>query len=54
MPKIVPMDTKQSILEDPSSGSNVTMYLPWKIEKIFEEHPGHFLNSRDYGGAFKQ
>ena len=29
MPKMEPMETRQSMLEEPSSGSNVTMYLPW-------------------------
>lgn len=28
IPKMVPMDTPQSMLEDPSRGSKVTMYLP--------------------------
>ena len=29
--KIVPVDTLQSILDDPSSGSKATQYLPFKI-----------------------
>ena len=28
MPQIVPIDTRQSILDDPSNGSKVQMYLP--------------------------
>ena len=28
MPHIVPIETKQSMLEEPSSGSNVTIYFP--------------------------
>lgn len=28
IPNMVPMDTKQSMLDDPSKGSKVTMYFP--------------------------
>ena len=30
MAKMVPMETRQSMLEEPSKGSKHTMYLPWK------------------------
>lgn len=33
MEKIVPMDTRQSMLDDPSKGSKHTTYLPWGKRK---------------------
>lgn len=33
MAKMVPMETRQSMLEEPSKGSKHTMYLPWKRRK---------------------
>lgn len=32
MPKIVPIDTRQSMFEEPSRGSKHTMYFPCQIK----------------------
>lgn len=35
--KMVPVDTLQSMLEDPSRGSNATQYFPVDIDIVIQE-----------------